>query len=290
MDNIKKINENTNSCSAILYNGKITSEGNDPFLRKSVFFDNDVTLDKTNTNSYADILCESFTTKNVSFSFWIKPTKESNINSSIIVNKINKLETGLFYNINEKNSQLGFKWSESELTTPTNLGLSLPNDTWSHVVIIFTEDGYINLCGNGIYLGSITNPNNFDEVNFSSIRIGGFCGMLDDLKIFDYALSFGPKLTNTTATEEVGYLFNLNRITGQLDYINSIEDDPNYYYIQSSEYTNAYENYLLEKKHKQPFYGNESKVPIVGGTNEGNLVVADGKFRIISGEIKTNQK
>lgn len=290
MDNIKKINENSNSCSAILYNGKITSEGNAPYLRKSVFFDNDVTRDKTNTNSYADILCESFTTKNVSFSFWIKPTKESNINSGIIVNKINKLETGLFYNINEKNNQLGFKWNETELTTPISLGLVLPNDTWSHVVIIFTEDGRINLCGNGIYLGSVTNPNNFDEVNFSSIKIGGFCGMLDDLKIFDYALSFGPKLINTAVTEEVGYLFNLNRITGELDYINYSDDDPNYYYIQSNEYKDAYENYLLEKKHKLPFYGNESKVPIIGGINEGNLVVADGKFRIISGEIKTNKK
>ena len=72
------------------------------------------------------------------------------------------------------------------------------------------------MCQDGIYLGKVNLNYELPKVNFDNFRMGGFCGMVDDLKIYDYTLDYG-NVVNSTAQKNVSYLFNLNRITGMLD-------------------------------------------------------------------------
>ena len=114
--------------------------------------------------------------------------------------------------------------------------------------------------------------------------------MLDDLKMFDYILDYGNIALHSTAQNNVSYLFNLNRITGELDILDDQlfnENNSPFYYLQPSDYVSAHENYNLQKIYNQKYYTQESMFTIEGGPNEGNMAVANGNFRTFPGRITT---
>ena len=85
---------------------------------------------------------------------------------------------------------LGIVWNASPSSSPLKLPIVLKNDIWSHIVVIFKKSGNIEVCQDGIYLGKVNLNYELPKVNFDNFRMGGFCGMVDDLKIYDYTLDY----------------------------------------------------------------------------------------------------
>ncbi len=290
MNDITKIDSTDHDYSAILYGGEIRTAGTDRNYKSAVFFDNDVTTDASNTNSYAELNTNDFYSNDLSISCWVYPNKQSSTNSRIILNESNNKFTGLVFNSNGDFGRLGLMWNSSLKSSPVDLPIKIDNNAWTHIIVIIKNSGIIKIFQNGVYTGNINLDYELPKVEFVNLRIGGFCGMLDDLKIFDYILDYGNVAINNVAQNNVSYLFNLNRITGELDVVSdelSNENDSPFYYLQPSDYVSAHENYNLQKIYNQKYYTQESMFTIEGGPNEGNVAVANGKFRTFAGRITT---
>ena len=290
MNDITKIDSTDHDYSAILYGGEIRTAGTDRNYKSAVFFDNDVTTDASNTNSYAELNTNDFYSNDLSISCWVYPNKQSSTNSRIILNESNNKFTGLVFNSNGDFGRLGLMWNSSLKSSPVDLPIKIENNAWTHIIVIIKNSGIIKIFQNGVYSGNINLDYELPKVEFVNLRIGGFCGMLDDLQIFDYILDYGNVAINNVAQNNVSYLFNLNRITGELDVLNDelvSENNSPFYYLQPSDYVSAHENYNLQKIYNQKYYTQESMFTIEGGPNEGNMAVADGKFRTFAGRITT---
>tara|TARA_B100001057_G_scaffold494726_1_gene591921 strand:- start:646 stop:1518 length:873 start_codon:yes stop_codon:yes gene_type:complete len=290
MNDITKIDSTDHDYSAILYGGEIRTAGTDRNYKSAVFFDNDVTTDASNTNSYAELNTNDFYSNDLSISCWVYPNKQSSTNSRIILNESNNKFTGLVFNSNGEFGRLGLMWNSSLKSSPVDLPIKIENNAWTHIIVIIKNSGIIKIFQNGVYSGNINLDYELPKVEFVNLRIGGFCGMLDDLQIFDYILDYGNVAINNVAQNNVSYLFNLNRITGELDVLSDelvSENNSPFYYLQPSDYVSAHENYNLQKIYNQKYYTQESMFTIEGGLNEGNMAVANGKFRTFAGRITT---
>ena len=246
--------------------------------------------DRTNVNSYAELNSESFISNSISMSMWIHPMKMSSVNSGIISNEVSNKLTGLVYNSGGIEGLIGVSWNVSKKMSPTKLPLTIPQSTWTHLVIIISNSGRVDMCVNGNYTDSIDLGYELPEVEFSNFRLGGFCGMLDDVRVYSYALDYGNVPRGDKATANVSYLFNINRITGELDIpvdVNSDDEQSPFYYLQPSSYVDSHENYKLQKMYNQKYYDEQSMFEISGGKNSGNMAVANGKFRTFPGRIQT---
>ena len=134
MNKITKIN--SEDFSAILYGGEIRKAGTEHNYKSAVFFDNDISIDSNNTNSYGEINSNSFYSNNLSISLWICPMNESSNNSRVILNdNLNKF-TGIVFNSNGDPGSLGIVWNASPSSSPLKLPIVLKNDIWSHIVVI----------------------------------------------------------------------------------------------------------------------------------------------------------
>ena len=291
MSTIHKIYSKTpDKVDGILYNGKIINAGSKRNFKTALFFNNESTnIEKP--VSYADLNCNSFVSNELSLSFWFSPKKTSLVNSPIFVNENKNNLTGVFYNCGEHEEhegEIGVMWNENKNSTPTKTGILIPNKGWIHLVFIFNKDGKVRIFGNGVYLKKIDFGRDLDKTKFSNMKLGGFCGWMDDFNLYVDPLKYGSVQRGQTARQNVAYLFNINRVTGDLVTpvdISSEENNEPYYYVQSDIYKKAYENYKLQKLHNHPHYEEESMYEIDGGTNSGKKRVADGSFRTFLGKI-----
>ena len=288
MSTLHKIFSKTpNKVNGILYNGKMIKAGSNRNFKTALFFNNEASATNT-VVSYMDITCDAFTTDELSLSVWVYPQKTSLKNSPIFVNEHNGNKTGVFYNCGEQNSgEIGIMWNEDKISTPTQTGILVNPTGWIHLTFIFNKNGQVSIFGNGVYLKKIDLGRDLDKVTFSEMKLGGFCGWVDDFNVYPSILKYGNVNLGETAQQNVAYLFNIHRITGDLVTpidITSEENKEPFYYIQSDEYVKAYQNYKLEKLHNHPYYEDESYYKI-DGINSGEERVADGSFRTFLGKI-----
>lgn len=286
----KLITESPTECISILHNGRLIKAGENRNFKTALYLNNDKLLG-TKRRSFVQFDCNSFDNNEVSFSIWIAPKKQSNDNSIIISNETVNGTTALFFNSNGLANQLGVVWNEDVITSPTNLGVTLEEDVWSHLVVIFYSTGIVKTFKNGIYVSKTDMGMQPDVVNFSNIKVGGFCGWVDDFHLYKQPLDFGSVLLNQTASENVAYLFNKSRVTGELEIQTTSENNNtshNFYYMQTEEYVNSHENYKLQQQYNHEHYEDSSKYRIDGGPNSNRLRIADGSFRTFSGKIIPN--
>jgi hypothetical protein len=286
----KLITESPTECTSILHNGRMINAGENRNFKTALYLNNDKLLG-TKRRSFVQFDCNSFDNNEVSFSIWIAPKKQSNDNSIIVSNETTSGTTGLFLNSNGISNQLGVVWNEDGITSPTNLGVKLEEDVWSHLVIIFYSTGIVKTFKNGIYMSKTDMGMQTDVVNFSNIKVGGFCGWVDDFHVYKQPLDFGGVLLNQTASENVAYLFNTSRITGELEIPTTLainNTSHNFYYMQTEEYVNSHENYKLQQEYNHDHYEDSSKYRTDGGQNSDRLRIADGSFRTFPGKIIPN--
>jgi len=286
----KIITTHEETCNATLYNGKIVRAGPSGNFKTALFFNNEPsTGDKP--KSFAEFNCDSFINSEISFSIWVAPKKESFENAGIISNESNGRLTGLFLNSAGEPGRLGVMWDEDKLSTPLNSDVYIESDRWTHLVVIFSSTGLIRIFKNGVFNGYINVGIKLENVEFSNIKLGGFCGWVDDLNIYPTTLKYGNVPLGQTASENVAYLFNTNRITGSLGIpvdLNKEDGKSPFQYIQSTDYVTAYENYKLQKLYNHTHYEDMSKYVIDGGENQGTLAVASGSFRTFLGKITSD--
>lgn len=281
--NLKKINTK-DDCFAILHNGKVVSSSEGSNFSRALYFDNDVTYSNT-SKSFLQCNCDSFENNQISISLWIAPTKSSKQNAPIVTNETGDGLTGLFLNANGDESILGSKWNDNYDSSVVNLEVTLEKDTWTHLVVSFNKNGIIDIFKNGIYENRVNTKIENDFVKFENVKIGGFCGYIDDFNFYPKTIKFGDVKLKSKATHNVAYLFHKSRITGHLINPDLVEETEDFYYIQSDEYVEAYENYKIHLENKHPYYEDSAKYNIDGGINDGNLKVANGSFRTFKGKI-----
>lgn len=289
MNSLHKLySEDTTKVNAVLYNGKVISAGPGRGFKTAIEFSND-SYSADSSKSFADINCDSFTTNELSIAFWIHPKNESYRDAPIFMNEHNDKTTGIFYNCGSTSEgHLGICWDDDKNTTPHKLGINITNAGWVHFAFIFEKTGMVKVFGNGKYLQKVDMGRGFEKVNFSNMRIGGFTGWLDDFKVYHYPLKYGNVNLNENATQNIAYIFNTSRKTGNFSIpvdIDAKEKNEPFYYLQDEEYVKAHQSYNLETQNNQDYYNDESKHPIIGGVNDGKLQLADGDFRTFLGKI-----
>ena len=284
----KLITESPSDCKSILFNGRLIKAGENRNYKTALFLNNDKILgDKR--RSYVQFDCKSFTNNEVTFSIWVAPKKQSNANSIIISNETSDGITSLVYNSNGLDNQLGVTWNEITSDSPTDIDVKLESDVWTHLVIIFNTNGIVKAFKNGTYVSKTDLGIQTDNVHFSNIKVGGFCGWVDDFNLYRKPLDYGDVTLNETASNNVAYLFNISRITGKFETpYRASENKDNFYYMQTEDYVEAHKNYELQKQYNQKYYEDESKYKIDKGENSGKLRIADGSFRTFPGKIITN--
>ena len=127
-----------------------------------------------------------------------------------------------------------------------------------------------------------------EKVKFSNMRMGGFSGWLDDLQIYHFPLKYGKVNINELATQNISYIFNTSRKTGELSIpldIDAIEMNQPFYYIQDTDFVEAHTNYNLEKQNNQNYFSDDSNHITIGGVNDGKPRLASGSFRTFLGKI-----
>lgn len=278
------------SCSAILHNGKVVRANSTGNFKTALYFNNEPSVgDKP--KSYAEFNCESFTNNEASIAIWVAPKKESFNNAGIISNEQDGKLTGLFINSGGDEGRLGVLWDEDKLSTPLSSDVFIEPNRWTHLVVIFSASGLIKIFKNGVFEGYIDIGIEFENVEFSNIKLGGFCGWVDDLNIYPTSLEYGNVPIGYVASENVAYLFNVNRITGDLGIpvdLDKKDEESLFYYIQPTEYVTAYQNYKLQTLYNHKHYKDMSKYVIDSGENKGSLAVASGSFRTFLGKITTD--
>lgn len=293
MNTIHKIvSSKPNKVSGILYNGRIVKAGSNKNFKTALFFNNESTyIDEP--KSYVDVVCDTFKSNQLSLSMWIHPKKTSIKNSPIFKNTDKDQVTGVFYNCSDENEgELGVMWNEDKQSTPTKIGILIPNEGWIHLVFIFQNFGKVKVFGNGVYLKNIDLGRELEKINFSEIKLGGFCGWLDNFNLYINPLKYGGVNIGQTASQNISYLFNINRVTGDLITpidLNSEDETEPFYYIQNEEYVNAYENYKLQKKFNHSYYEEESLYNVGKEDGTNKKIVADGSFRTLLGKIVDKQ-
>ena len=288
MSTIHKIFSKTpDTVDGILYNGKIVNAGDNRNFKTALFFNNESTnIDKP--VSYVDVNCNSFRTNELSLSLWVYPKKTSLPNAPIFVNENKNNFTGVFYNCSENEGEIGVMWNEDKNSTPTKTGILVSNTGWIHLVFVFNKTGKVKMFGNGVYLKQIDLGRSLDKVDFSGMKLGGFCGWVDNFNLYTEKLKYGGVNLGQPALQNVSYLFNINRITGDLVTpidITSEENNEPFYYIQPKKYVDAYKNYKLQKMYNHEYYEEESLYEIDDTTNSGEKRLADGSFRTFLGKI-----
>ena len=286
----KIISKTPDTVSGILYNGKLVNAGNSRNFKTALFFSNEAT-NITEPTSYVDINCNSFKSNEMSVTLWLHPKKNSLQNAPIFVNKSDNNLTGVFYNCSDKEGELGVMWNEDKNSTPTKTGILIPGTGWIHLVIIFNKHGKVKVFGNGVYLKEIDLGRDLEKVNFSEMKLGGFCGWADDFNVYNKVLKYGGVNVGQPALQNISYLFNINRITGDLVTpidLDSEEKNEPFYYIQPVEYVDAYKNYKLQTKYNHEYYEEESLYEIDNVDKDGKKIIADGSFRTFLGKIVDN--
>jgi len=289
MNTIHKLySEDMEKVDAVLYNGKLISAGQNRSFKTAVEFNNDADLNET-IQSFADINCDSFSTTELSLSFWIHPKNNSFQNSPIFVNEDQDKLTGVFYNCGEEGEgNLGVCWNEDKNKQPTKFDVKISNSGWVHFIILFEKEGIVRVFGNGKYLFKHDMGRDLEKVKFSNMKLGGFSGWLDDFNVYHYPLKYGKVNLNQLATQNVSYLFNTSRKNGDLSIpvdIDFVEKNEPFHYLQNNKFVEAHKNYNLQKQNNQNYFDEESMYQIVGGENDGKLTEATGSFRTFLGKI-----
>ena len=282
-NNLKKI-ITTDGCSTILHNGKIVKSSTDGNYKSAVFFDNDITY-KDSKQSFLQCNCNSFENNQLSISMWIAPTKTSEENAPIFMSETSSGFTGIYLNANGEENKIGAKWNEQQNSSVIDLGVIVEKDKWSHLVVNFNNNGIFEVFKNGIFENTINTKIQNDVVEFKNIKIGGFCGYVDDFNLYSRVLEYGNVKLKSRATHNVAYLFYKSRITGNVVSPNILNEDTNFYYIQSDEYVEAYQNYKAHLENQHEYYEDTSKYLIKGGVNDGRMKIANGSFRTFIGKI-----
>ena len=284
----KLYSENSNKVNAILFNGDIKDGGTRRNFKTSLFFNNEKSSE---IKSFAKLDVDQFRTNEISIAFWILPKNKSKKDSPIFLNESDGRQTGIFYNC-EDSDILGYKWNADSDSEPNGVGLKVNNTGWMHFVFIFTKDGNLKIFGNGKFIKYIDSGFDNEKVNFENMTLGGFNGYLDDFKIYNYPLNYGSVNIGETASQNVSYLFNLDRITNELSIPVNIDLEENnqpYYYIQNQKYLEVHNNYNLHKQNNHKFYSENSYYAIDGGLNSGKKRLADGSFRTVPGKIRDSK-
>lgn len=289
MNSLHKLySETEDKVNSVLYNGKIIDSGNTRGFKSAVEFSNDANKTES-VNSYADISCDSFFTNELSVSFWIHPKNKSFKDSPVFVNEHEGKYTGVFYNCgDEDDGSFGVLWNEDKNSPPTKLEINIGNTGWAHFVFVFENSGTLRVFGNGKYMIKHDFGRGLEKVSFSNMRMGGFSGWLDDFHVYQYPLKYGKVNLKQVATQNISYIFNTSRKTGELSIpidIDAIEMNEPFYYIQDTDFTDAHKNYNLEKQNNQNYFSDDSKHPTIGGYNNGKPRLASGSFRTFLGKI-----
>ena len=212
----KLVSDLENECEAIMHNGKIIKAPDNNNFKTAVYFNNDLSLENSN-RSFIQFNCKSFENNELSLSIWVLPKNRSHENSVIFSNESYDKITGLFYNANGEEGELGVLWNEQKNTRVVKLGVNIEENKWTHLVLNFYDSGHIKVFRNGVYVNQLDIGAKNDMVNFYNIKLGGFSGWVDDFKIYPKTLDYGNVTLNQFASENILYLFNKSRITG--DYI-----------------------------------------------------------------------
>lgn len=271
-------------CGAILHNGKVIKSSLDSNYKCAIFLDNDITY-KDSKRSFLQCDCNSFENNQLSVSMWIAPVKTSEENAPIVTNETSNGFTGLFLNANGEENKIGAKWNEQQNSSVIDLGVELKKDKWTHLVVNFNKNGIFEIFINGIFENKIDTKIQNEIVEFKNIKLGGFCGYIDDFNLYSKVLEYGNVKLKSRATHNIAYLFYTSRITGDVASPNILNDDTNFYYIQSDEYIEAYKNYKTHLENDHEYYEDSSKYPTDGGINDGRMKVANGSFRTFTGKI-----
>lgn len=274
--------------NAVLYNGKIIKAGRSRGFKTAVEFNNDT--DKLESpQSFADINCDSFASSELSVSFWIHPKNNSIENSPVFVNEHNNKVTGIFYNCGESNEgTLGICWNDDITNQPIKTDIKITNSGWVHFVFIFEQTGIIRIFGNGKYIFKHDIGRDLEKVIFSNMRLGGFSGWIDDFNIYHYSLKYGNVNINQIATQNISYIFNTSRKSGELNVpvdIDFKETNEPFYYLQDADFLKAHQNYNLQKQNNQNYFDEDSMYQTAGGVNDGSFRIASGAFRTFLGKI-----
>tara|TARA_B100002019_G_scaffold289377_1_gene304854 strand:- start:859 stop:1755 length:897 start_codon:yes stop_codon:yes gene_type:complete len=289
MNSIHKLySESHDSVNSILYNGKLITGGGGRGFKTAIEFNNDSSLNE-NEKSFADINSDSFSSNELSVAFWIHPKNQSFQNSTIFANETNGKTTGIFYNCGDTNEgHIGINWNDDITSPPLKLNLNIKNTGWAHFVFVFEKEGVVRVFGNGKYLLKHDFGRGLEKVKFSNMRMGGFSGWLDDLQIYHFPLKYGKVNINELATQNISYIFNTSRKTGELSIpldIDAIEMNQPFYYIQDTDFVEAHTNYNLEKQNNQNYFSDDSNHITIGGVNDGKPRLASGSFRTFLGKI-----
>ena len=284
-NNVHGIVDSSGRSIGLIFNGDIIETSEVKNYNKSIFFDNE-NFNEKDLDSYAELICEEFTSKNLATSFWIKLKKKSYSNSNIISCRNGDRESGIFLRDGETN-EIGIRWNENKKTSSTGTNVFLEIGVWTHIIFSFESDGYIKVFKNGIFMNEIDLEKRLNNFMVSKFKIGGFCGEIDNVYVYPMPIDYGNVKLGQDAQNNVSYLYRQNRITEELNDVEfyDIEDSDEFYYYQTKQYHQAYENYRLAKKLNHTYYDKNSKYPISGGVNDGKLKVADGSFRTFNGKI-----
>jgi len=94
--------------------------------------------------------------------------------------------------------EFGHQETEGEQYTFYTSDLSIAVEQWYHVAVAVTKGEFVEFYIDGVAAGSAEQSTNFGVLNDNSVKIGSrtdlfsfFNGLLDDARIYDYALSYG---------------------------------------------------------------------------------------------------
>ena len=118
-------------------------------------------------------------------SLWIKMTVTANWTIFYYGQQTNNKTYGLSFN----NSLLtNYGWGNDLTGT-----VGVPTDVWKHVVCTYSATGQATIYLDGVEVGTAAKP--AWNTTFSDFRLNNFPGLVDDLKIYNYALS-ASEVTN----------------------------------------------------------------------------------------------
>lgn len=287
MKTIHKLYSDTpDKVNGIMYNGSVIDGGGNRDFKTAVGF-----VNEKNKTSYIDVISDTFRTNELSVSFWIYPRGDSSKNSSIFSNVDNGKVSGIFYNCEDSDTdegEIGLLWNDFPETNPKLTGIKISNKGWAHFVFVFEKEGIVKVFGNGKYILRLDLEEGLEKVNFSNIRLGGYSGWLDEFKLYKYKLKYGNVNIKEPAEENISYLFNTSRISGEFSVPTDIianEINQPFYYLQETEYMKSHENYNIETQNNYKYYTDKSFYTITGGQNDGKQRLANGDFRTFPGKI-----